>query len=95
MKVKQGQSVTWLFLKINLSTAISMKRSRRELSFDMVIHGGILKKQITLFPCFTFIPKTHSKNNIGKTPINIAVTSLVYEGIIFSARLYGCRAYIL
>jgi len=36
-----------------------MKRSRRELSFDRVIHGGIFENNhITLFPCFTFIPKT-------------------------------------
>jgi len=35
-----------------------MKRSRRELSIDMVIHKGIFKNnQITLFSCFTFIPK--------------------------------------
>jgi len=31
----------------------------RELSIDMVIHGGIFKNnQITVSPCFTFIPKT-------------------------------------
>jgi len=54
-----GESVIWLFLKINLSTTISMKRSRRELSIDMVIHRGIVKNnQITLFSCFTVIPKT-------------------------------------
>jgi len=36
-----------------------MKRSRRELFIDMVIRKGIFKNnQITLFPCFTFIPKT-------------------------------------
>jgi len=36
-----------------------MKRSRRELSIDMVIHRGIFENnKITLFPCFTFIPKT-------------------------------------
>jgi len=31
-----GESVIWLFLNINLSTTISMKRSRRELSIDVV-----------------------------------------------------------
>jgi len=35
--------VIWLFLKINLSTPISMKRSRRELSIDLVIRRGIFK----------------------------------------------------
>ena len=40
-----------LFLKINPWTAISMKKSRQELSIDVVIHGGIFKSnQITLFP---------------------------------------------
>jgi len=32
-----------------------MKRSRRELSIDMVVHKGIFKNnQITLFLCFTY-----------------------------------------
>jgi len=36
-----------------------MKTSRRDISIDMVIHRGIFKNnQITLFPCFTFVPKT-------------------------------------
>jgi len=49
----------WLFLRINLSTAISMKRSRRELSSDVAVDRFIVKNnQITSFPCFTFIPKT-------------------------------------
>jgi len=38
-----------------------MKMSRRELSIDMVIHRDIFKNnQITLFPSFTFIPKTEA-----------------------------------
>jgi len=41
MKVKPGENLISLFLKINLSTTISMKRSRRELSIDMVIRWGI------------------------------------------------------
>ena len=33
-----------------------MKRSRRELSIDRIVLRAIFKfKQITLFPCFTFI----------------------------------------
>ena len=48
-----------LFFKINLSTTISMKSSRRELSIDMVVHGRIFKNnQITTFSYFTFIPQT-------------------------------------
>ena len=35
-----------------------MKRSRRELSVNVVIHRFIFKNnQITPFPCLTFIPK--------------------------------------
>ena len=49
-KVEQGESVIWLFLKINLPTTTSMKRSRRELSIDMVVHSGILKNNA--FPVF-------------------------------------------
>jgi len=43
MEVKQVKSIIWLFLKINLSTTISIKRSRRELSIDVVIHRAIFK----------------------------------------------------
>jgi len=36
-----------------------MKRSRRELSIDMVVHRDIFENnQITLFRCFTVIPKS-------------------------------------
>ena len=36
-----------------------MKRPRRELSIDKVIHLGTFKNnQNTLFPSFTFIPQT-------------------------------------
>jgi len=36
-----------------------MKRSRRELSLEMVICWNTFRyNQITLSPCFTFIPKT-------------------------------------
>jgi len=48
-----------VFLNINLQTTISMKRSLRELSIDMIIQRCIFKyNQISLFPCFTFVPKT-------------------------------------
>jgi len=51
--------VIGLFLKINLSTTLSMKTSRRELSIDMVIYRVIFKNnQTTLFPYFAFTPKT-------------------------------------
>jgi len=53
MKMKQGESAI-TSLKINLPTTISMKRSRWELSIDMVINRGTFKNtQITLFP---FLP---------------------------------------
>jgi len=36
-----------------------MESSRREFFIDIVVGGFILKNnQITLSPCFTFIPKT-------------------------------------
>jgi len=58
IKAKLAESVIWLFFKISLSTNISMKRSHRELSIDIVIHRGIFKhNQITLFPRFTIILK--------------------------------------
>jgi len=56
MKVKQVNGVIWL--KINPSTTISMKRFRGELSMAMVIDGGIPKNiHIGLFPFLNFIPK--------------------------------------
>jgi len=49
--MKQEETAIGLFLKINLSTTISMNRARRELSIDTVIHRGIFKNiQIALFP---------------------------------------------
>ena len=54
-----GASVMWLFLNINLSTTMSIKTSSRELSIDIFKNRGICKNnQITLFPWFTFKPKT-------------------------------------
>jgi len=45
-----------------LITKTSMKRSRRELSINIVIDRSIFQNnQVTLSPCFTFIPQT----NIG------------------------------
>jgi len=36
-----------------------MKRSRRELAIDTVIHWGTFdNNQITLFPCFALLPNT-------------------------------------
>ena len=43
--IQGGESVVSLFLKINLSTTISMKRSRRKLSNDMAEHRPILKRK--------------------------------------------------
>jgi len=70
MELKQGESVISLFLKINLSTTIPMKRSGRELSIDVVIHMGIFKNsQIRLLPCFASIPTTEvSFHRIAEIP---------------------------
>ena len=48
-----GESVMWLVLKINLSTTVSMKRSRRELSIKIVIQKSTSKSNnVTHSPCF-------------------------------------------
>jgi len=65
----KGKTAIWPFLRKKLSTTISMKRSRRELSIDMVIHRGIIKNnKIKLFLCFTSIQnaKTMPKLNLSK-----------------------------
>jgi len=56
MKVKQGMSVIWLFLKIPISITLSMKSSRWDLFIDMVVDMLSSNNRITLSPCFTFIP---------------------------------------
>jgi len=43
MKMKQEESVIWLFLKINISTTIAMKTARRELSIDIFIDIDIFE----------------------------------------------------
>jgi len=59
VKPKRGCYVFWLFFKIGLCSATSLKRSRRELSIDVAEHGSMLKNyQNTHYPCFSFIPKT-------------------------------------
>ena len=48
-----------------------MKRSRQELSIDMVLHWGISENnQITLFPCVTII---YLKQGLGFPVIVICV----------------------
>ena len=47
--MEQAESVILLFLKINQSLTMSMKRSRRELSIDMVVLSDIFD-EITLPP---------------------------------------------
>ena len=49
----------WLFFKVDLCSATSLKRSRRELSIDVADHGSTLKNnQNKYYPCFIFTPKT-------------------------------------
>jgi len=45
VKLKRGWYVIWLFFKIDLCSAISFKRSRRELSVDVAEHRPILKNK--------------------------------------------------
>jgi len=60
MKVKRVKSVIRSFLKKNIQTTISMKRYRRELSVNVVIHRFTLSLKITnlrLFPVLPSNPK--------------------------------------
>jgi len=51
--------VFWVFFKIGQCSAISFKRSRRELSIDEAEHGSMLKNfQNTHFSRLSFIPIT-------------------------------------
>jgi len=57
--INQDMSIIMVFLKILRWITISMKSSRRDLFFDMVIDRFIFKNnRITLSPGFNFIPKT-------------------------------------
>jgi len=59
VKPKRGWFVFWLFFKIGLYSAISFKRSRRELSVHVAEHRSVLKNyQNTLYSRFIFITKT-------------------------------------
>jgi len=43
VKLKRGNFVFWLFFKTGLCSAISFKRSRRELSIDVAEYSSILR----------------------------------------------------
>jgi len=59
VKPKRGWNVFWLFFMIGICSAISFKRSRRELPIDVAEHRSTLKNnQIMHYPRFSFIPKT-------------------------------------
>ena len=45
MKLQLGWYVFWLFFKIDLCSAISFKRSRRELSIDVAEHKSMSKNK--------------------------------------------------
>jgi len=54
VKPKRGWYVYWLFFKIDLCSAISFKRSRRELSIDVAERKSMLKNnQTTHYPRFS------------------------------------------
>jgi len=57
MKIERLERNLWLFFKPLLT--VSIKRSRRGFSIDMIIFRDIFKNtQITLYTCFIFIPQT-------------------------------------
>jgi len=45
MKLKEGMSVIWLFLKIPRLMTTSMESSRRDLFIDMAAHRFIIKNK--------------------------------------------------
>jgi len=59
MKPKRRWYEFCLFFKVDRCSAISFKRSRRELSIDMAEHRPMLKNyQNAYYLRFSFIPKT-------------------------------------
>ena len=59
VKQKRGCNAFWLFFKVAPCSAISSKRSWRELFIDVTEQKSVLKnRQNTHSPCFSFIPKT-------------------------------------
>jgi len=59
VKPKRGWYVFWLFFEIGLGSAISFKRSRRELPIDVAEHRSMLENYQNMhYPRFSFIPKT-------------------------------------
>ena len=79
MEVKREKNVIRLFFKVNFLTTISVKRSRWELSIHLVIDIFIFKNdRITLFQCFTFIPKTGMR--LPKTGSFSFVCLVFYQG---------------
>jgi len=58
VKPKRGWYVFWLFFKMEQCSAISFKRSRRELSIDVAEHRSMLKyHENTHYPLLVSNPK--------------------------------------
>jgi len=71
-ETKAGVVVFWLFFKMDISSAISFKRSRRELSTDMAEYRSMLKSfRNTHYPRFSFL--TQNRYSIPKTGFVITV----------------------
>jgi len=64
MKVNERRSVIWLFFKIKLSNALSM-RSRRKLLIEVVINSTVKKSRVLGSP----IPALVTKLKQGKSLI--------------------------
>jgi len=58
VKLKWGWYILWLLFKLGIRSAISFKRSRRELSIDLAEQIYIEKLPNTHYPGFSFISKT-------------------------------------
>jgi len=85
VKPKQWWYVFWYFFKIGLCSALSFKRSPRELSIYVAEHRSMLKKyQNTRCPRFSFIPKT------GEVFSKTGVLFLLCKPVI--ARLFALSA---
>ena len=62
VKRKRGWYLFWLFFKIGLCSAITFKRSRRELSNDVAEHRSMLKSYLAHYPRFSFNPHSIPRN---------------------------------
>ena len=78
VKPKRGWCVFWLFFKVGICSAISFKRSRRELSIDVAELWSMLKNyQYTHYP-FWF----HKLKSVYSIPQNGGLFLLCFQNFV-------------